>query len=229
MHAILSIHDVMPHTLDKVRAIIGCLDSKLRDNLILLVVPGQDWTPQQLKQLQQYQDAGICLAGHGWQHQSQDIRSFYHHLHALLLSRQAAEHLSLTEAEIFQLIQRCFQWFVEKQFKPPDLYVPPAWALGRISMQKLKQTSFRYFENTTGFIDAVKGKKKTLPLIGFEADTSLRKFSLIVSNSLNTALANTRRPLRISIHPDDYELKLAGKINHLLKRVSVSRTYAELF
>lgn len=68
-----------------------------------------------------------------------------------------------------------------------------------------------------------------LPLVGFEADTNLRKLSLILSNSINLAFSSEQRPLRISIHPDDYELLLAKDIKRFLKRVTVNRCYKELF
>lgn len=229
MHAIISIHDVMPHTFSKVQYIIKHLLQKSKINLTLLIVPGYDWEERHIIKLRQLQDSGIILAGHGWCHQTKNISNIYHYLHSALISRNAAEHLSLNETEIFQLIEDCYQWFIDKNLSKPDLYVPPAWALGRISKKKLEQSSFRYFETTTGFIDSKTGQTISLPLVGFEADTTIRKFSLLIFNKINRMLATAKRPLRISIHPDDYDLKLADNINLCINDANLTKKYEDIF
>lgn len=158
----------MPHTMNKVNEIIHRLDKRLKTNLILLVVPGCRWSDNEIAKLKQYQDEGIYLAGHGWHHRAIKVNSFYHRLHSLLISRKAAEHLSLPSIEIFQLIENCYQWFIDKGFKSPELYVPPAWAMGRITLQHLSRSSFRYFENTTGLIDSSGEEKKCCPWLGLK-------------------------------------------------------------
>ncbi len=219
----------MPHTFNRVQEIIERLNTQAQENLTLLVVPGCDWEEHQIVELRRLQQSGIILAGHGWQHQAKNISTIYHILHSALISRDAAEHLSLNSSEIFELIENCYQWFIDNNLARPNLYVPPAWVLGRISKKTLKQSSFRYFENTTGFIDSKTGKTIILPLVGFEADTRIRKISLLVSNELNRMLARSKRPLRISIHPNDYELKLAKNISSLLARVTLTRNYENIF
>ena len=219
MQAIVSIHDVMPSTLSRVATMIERLPPRCREHLILLVVPGLDWQPGQIEQLRQWQGAGIRLAGHGWTHEVRHVRGWYHRLHSLLISRTAAEHLALDSGEIIELMARNHAWFAEHHLASPDYYVPPAWALGPVSRAELARLPWRYLETTSRLVDLRSGESRWLPLVGFEAATSLRKMLLTVINRLNEWLCTRRRPLRISIHPYDHEYLLSGALDEMLARV----------
>lgn len=225
MHAVISIHDVMPHTLDRVGEILARMSHLAPSAITLLIVPGLGWSPAQLDTLKTFQESGYSMAGHGWFHRTRDILSLYHRLHSTLISRQAAEHLSLTETEIDTLIRDCYQWFDEHDLALPDLYVPPAWAMGNISAEALAQTPFRYFETTAGFYDSVSGRKRWLPLMGFEADTLFRAITLTFWNSVNYLLGTPKRPLRLSIHPNDHQLRLGQSLDRYLARVTKAVPY----
>jgi predicted deacetylase len=212
-----SIHDVMPDTLDRVAAIIGRLPEDCRLALTLLVVPGLAWQPGQLDRLQAWQASGIRLAGHGWTHQCRSIQTPYHRLHSLLLSRRAAEHLSETSGYLQELLHNCHAWFESHGFASPDYYVPPAWAMGKLSNQHLGAAPFRYYENTLGIYDSNTGREIHLPLCGFEADTVLRKHFLVIWNTLNDSLSSARRPMRLGIHPGDFELLLGRELDEFLR------------
>ena len=146
MQALVSVHDVMPASFDQVVAILprirAALGEECQGNLVLLVVPGQDWQAYQLDQLRDWQQQGWILAAHGWRHQAREVRRCYHRLHSLMISRRAAEHLALSEAEIEWLMQKSHDWFSLQGLEAPDLYVPPAWALGRISGRRLASMPF---------------------------------------------------------------------------------------
>jgi predicted deacetylase len=229
MHAILSIHDVAPDTMERVTRIIASLPEQAKTALILLVIPGLDWKEAQIRQLKYWQDAGIELAGHGWTHQTDKIETLYHKLHSLFVSRDVAEHLSLSSSEICELMQRNRAWFAEQGLNTPACYVPPAWALGRISNTELRATGYQYIENTSGYISVETEQSKTLPLVGFEADTTLRKYVLKVWNALNRWNSSKKRPLRISIHPYDPEYKLASSITDTIEGVEQFVDYTALF
>ncbi|MDZ7684282.1 MAG: polysaccharide deacetylase family protein [Gammaproteobacteria bacterium] len=229
MLAIVSIHDVMPSTLDRVRAIVDRLPSTCMENLVLLVVPGLDWSGEQIAQLREWQSSGIHLAGHGWTHETGEVRGLFHRLHSLFISRTAAEHLSLSAADIEALMNRNHAWFGEQGLEAPDLYVPPAWALGAIDEVGLARTPWRYLETTSGLADLQRGRKRWLPLAGFEADTRLRQWLLTFSNTVNVWLASHSRPLRISIHPFDGEYLLAAQMDRLLGQVDRSLPIGEVF
>jgi hypothetical protein len=225
MHAIISIHDVMPQTLDRVMELLDKMSHLAPENITLLVVPGQDWPNTQIETLKALQHTGYRLAGHGWHHRVKTIRTFYHHLHAGLVSRTAAEHLSLNAREIIQLMHNCYYWFADKGLVAPDLYVPPAWAMGSISRKQLKQTPFRYFESTAGLYDSDTGRQILLPLVGFEADTRLRAATLTCWNAVNRMLGSARRPVRLSIHPGDHHLLLRRSLEHTLGKVTSAVPY----
>ncbi|MHA7833165.1 MAG: polysaccharide deacetylase family protein [Algiphilus sp.] len=217
LRAWLSIHDVMPETLDRVARIIA--DSRLHGwpPATLLVVPGRHWDAEAISQLRAWHADGHALAAHGWFHRAQQIRGLRHRLHAALMSRDAAEHLALDAAGIAQLMQASHDWFAQQGLPSPTLYVPPAWALGAIHRSTLRTLPFRHIEVTAGVIDTASGRLEVQPLIGFEADTAWRARALSAWNHSQMALARrSGRTLRIGIHPYDPELALAGTLERLL-------------
>ena len=224
VHAIVSIHDVMPETLDRVLGLIDVLVACEVPSCDLLVIPGRSWQPDQITTLRALAERGFRLAGHGWNHRIRRRNSLSHHLHSWLISRDAAEHLSLTGDEIIALVRRCATWFDDHNLPRSPLYVPPAWALGAVRTCRLADTGFRQVETLTGIVDIATGRRQLLPLVGFEADTAVRAATLTVLNRGNIALARaTGRPLRIGLHPDDLELKLRRTIPPLLTRCHASR------
>jgi predicted deacetylase len=218
--AIVSVHDVMPHTFPRVRRILKLLDTAEVPPPTLLVVPGKEWTPDHLDSLRGLAEKGYPMAGHGWVHKATSgPRTLFHRGHALLISRNEAEHLSRPPDELARMIRRCHDWFEEVDLPAPELYVPPAWALGQIPLRDLESLPFRWYEVLRGFVEARTGRLRWLPLAGFEADTTFRKVSLRFWNGLNSALARGwKRPLRISIHPHDLDLLLANDVGRMVRR-----------
>ncbi len=229
MHALISIHDVMPATLDRVCGLTHELAHLQASNITMLVVPGHAWSQKQLEVLREFEKQGYILSGHGWHHSSKNIRGIYHRLHSLLLSRNVAEHLALDEKEIRQIMDDCFQWFGKNNLATPDLYVPPAWAMGKISQHHLERTPFRFFENSAGIYDSSTRKQLNLPLIGFEADTIFRAGVLKLWNATNILAGSEQKPVRISIHPSDKELLLGRALTTCLQSVTNAVHYRSLF
>lgn len=217
--AIVSVHDVMPSTFSNVQFLLETKLKQLRpEHILLLVVPGLEWNDAQIAQLKRWQRQGYELAGHGWVHQAKTISTWYHKLHSLLISRTAAEHLSLTESELVSLLKKNIDWFKQHEFELPQYYVPPAWALGRISREALREFPFLGIESTTGIELIQESKRRRLPLVGFEADTPCRAAFLRIWNRYNTYIAKTLRPVRISIHPYDHELLISDQLSFFLDR-----------
>ena len=123
----------------------------------LLVVPGRQWGDDDRAWLRGLQSAGHPLAGHGWFHRCQPPVTLYHKLHSMMLSRQVAEHLSFSGAGIVKLVRECHDWFGQHDLEVSPLYVPPAWAMGRLTPQQLAELPFRYVETLTGVLDTKTG------------------------------------------------------------------------
>jgi len=218
--AIVSVHDVMPDTLPAIETILQKLKSLNVSPVTILVVPDKDWSASQIGWLKEQQRGGLVIAGHGWQHNVTKRRTLYHKLHGLLLSRMVAEHLSLNEQEIAGLITRCYSWFIDQGFEAPPLYVPPAWAMGRIQNETLDTLPFDMYENFAGVYRTGEGKLIKLPLTGYEADNIVRTPVLAGWNRFNEERSKrSGQPLRITIHPQDLSLGLARQIDAQLSRV----------
>lgn len=227
--ALFSIHDVMPETMTLVADALARLRACGADTVTLLVVPGRLWQEKELAQLRAWSRDGCELAGHGWVHRRGPIRTWGHRLHSLFLSRDAAEHLSRPREEVVAMVARCGEWFAEHELPRPELYVPPAWALGAMHPEDLSETPFRYLETLGGVYDATTRRHHSLPLVGFEADTLARAVPLRLFNAASRCWARWRRaPLRIGIHPHDFSLRLAATIEPLARGPWRSMGYGEL-
>lgn len=227
LRGLVSIHDVMPETRSRVSEILEQLSALPPGAVTLLVVPGKDWHADDLDWLRDLSERGYPLAGHGWRHRCDPPRGVRHRLHSALISRDAAEHLSLDEAGIVSLIRDCHRWFVEHGLTPGPLYVPPAWALGAVEKTRLSALPFRYYETLGGLYDAREKHFQPMPLLGFEADTPVRALGLNLFNRVNflTALA-TGRPLRVAIHPQDLQLRLGEQVLPWVRRLERPLAYA---
>ncbi|MEA1051036.1 polysaccharide deacetylase family protein [Lamprobacter modestohalophilus] len=218
--ALISVHDLMPETMPAVHQTLKQLEQHRLTPVTLLVVPGRNWSRSGIETLRSLERDGYRLAGHGWHHQAERIGGLYHRLHSLFLSRRVAEHLALDEAGIIALINRCHAWFSEQGLTPPTLYVPPAWAMGSISIPRLRESCpFSLYERFDAVIDCAAERTHPLPLSGYEADNALRAPVLRLWNRWNWRNAQRQGlPIRIGIHPRDLELKLADALKRDLSR-----------
>ena len=157
------------------------------------------------------------IAAHGWTHKCEKDKSFYHFLHSLVLSGNCAEHLSKSKHILIELIKNSYKWFTDNRFVPPTLYVPPAWALGKIHFQDFSLLPFTNYECTTGlYLD---GKYRFIPLLGFEATTYFKAFFLRFFNFFNYQMAKFIGVVRITIHPRDFQLYLSKDVNNYLSEI----------
>ena len=225
-NSLVSIHDVMPSTLQSVGELLELCQQSGIEKTTLLVVPGKHWLQADLHQLRQWVDEGIEIAGHGWTHHCGSIKTVFHRVHSRLLSRNVAEHLSRSSSEIESLIHRCHDWFQQQGLPRPKLYVPPAWALGSLRKSSLSSLPFNLIETLSGLIDVRSQKRIRLPLFGFEADTLFRQWSLRSFNASARILAScTATPARIAIHPFDHQLRLAEHLKRVLEMPYQSVSY----
>jgi len=230
--ALVSVHDVMPETRAAVCDLLLQLSRLERlplSRITLLVVPGRQWRSADLHWLQSLAAAGYPLAGHGWSHQSPSPRSAYHLLHSLLLSRRAAEHLSRSSEQLQQRVLNCHQWFIQHDLPAPELYVPPAWANGKLAWLDWPQRPFSLLETLHGVTDLNQATTLALPLTGYEADTALRAAFLQRFNRYNQLRAQReQRPLRIGLHPYDLSFSLRDNAFRDIANASHFLTYHQL-
>lgn len=215
---LVSIHDVMPDTIGVVRGIMDQLDNYGISPVTLLVVPGKSWSESDLAWLRTRQKRGDRLAGHGWIHRAGAPRGLFDRLHRRFFSRGVAEHLPLSADGISALIEKCHGWFAAQDLATPDLYVPPAWAMGSISREQLRQLPFRNYETLAGVYDATTDRFTAVPLVGFEADTAFRAITLRLSNVFNQVAAKWHGQLRVAIHPYDPQLRLRADLARMLEK-----------
>ncbi len=232
LSALISIHDLMPETMDRVERILNWLTKYKVPPVSLLVVPGKPWNAVQIDKLKSLSASGHELIAHGWRHETVP-KKIYHRIHSAFISQNVAEHLNLRSNEIKRLMQRSHDWFEENGLSAPVSYIPPAWALGPIYSEDLHQTPYALIE-TTSCIRLLKQSTSgeiviKLPLTGFEADTMIRANFLKTWNNLQTKKAkHSGLPLRISIHPNDLNLKLFNQLERIVKSCNSFLSYKSL-
>ena len=227
MHQLISIHDVMPRTLDNVSRVFELVSDASGPPITLLIVPDTGWSAAQLDRLREFVAAGAELAGHGWRHEAPWIRGFRHRIHSALISRNVAEHLSLDRDACMQLMRDCHAWFDDHDLPAPTLYVPPAWAMGRPRFSDLDELPFARFEILGGVYVAGQGYRP-LPMVGFEADTWFREIACRTWNRYNLYRTRSTKTLRIGIHPTDLELRLADSVRAVLQIPGKAVSYASI-
>lgn len=219
----------MPETRPAVERLLALLPPPDQTPITLLVVPGRDWDAAGIAWLAGLQQAGYRLAGHGWRHEVAHVRRLYHRLHSLLISRRVAEHLDLDAGQIVALVNRNHAWFGEHGLAPPDLYVPPAWALGPVPHPRLADACpFALYELFGGVLDAATGQRYQVPLLGYEADRPARVPVIRAWNAINRARARRVGLIRIGIHPFDAGLHLAADLAADLARYPTAIDYPAL-
>lgn len=225
---LVSVHDLMPAKMAAVREVVALLDTHGVAPITFLVCPGFDWAEDEIAWLRDRQQRGDRLAGHGWRHEAGAPGGLYDRLHRTVFSRGVAEHLPLDEDGIAALIQRNYDWFGAQHLAPPTLYVPPAWAMGPISRERLRGLPFRLYETLTGIYDAQDDSFTRVPLVGYEADTVFRAVAVRWSNRVNRLLEHRSRRLRVSIHPTDLQLQLAADLQRTIAEPAYYAGYADV-
>lgn len=228
-HYLVSIHDVMPETLDRVFEIFGRLEQSGLLPVTLLVVPGRDWRPEDITRLRSLVARGAELAGHGWVHEVERVSGFGHRLHSALISKRVAEHLALDGSGCIELMQRCHDWFADQDLPLPTLYVPPAWAMGPLSRSALHDLPFRQFETLSGVYATGTSRFRRLPLLGFEVDSRWRRLIVHGWNAVNQKWGGSlQRPIRLGIHPHDFSLQLSDQLDLLIRSGGQGLSYRSL-
>lgn len=218
----------MPETLDRVRALLAELAARKLLPTTLLVVPGRDWDDAAIEQLRTWEAEGHALAGHGWSHRAVAERTLWHRLHAAVLSRDCGEHLSRPRGELVALMVRNHRWFAEHGLRHPRLYVPPAWALGALRPADLADTPFALVESLGGIRVTATRRFLPSPVVGFEADTAARAAALRALNAAARARATRAGLMRVALHPQDLELRLADDLRRGLDAIEAAPAYDSL-
>jgi len=216
----ITLHDVMPNTLERIAEQIILLERHRLAPGGLLVVPGLPWSKKDLRWLRRWSERGWELVGHGWVHRCRSIEGFRHRLHSLVISRDCAEHLALNAHQIVDLMRRCRRWFEQHSLALPSAYVPPAWALGSVPIAALAETGFERVETLTGWWDLNTCHHRKMALVGFEADTRSRARVLGLLNALNSILHSSGMGLRLALHPHDHVLHLCTHLEARLRQLA---------
>src|SRR5262245_45449890 len=152
MRSIWSLHDMQPSTLGRGRAILDRLAAAGIRDVAVLIVPGAEaWDDASLATLHELSREGYPLVAHGWSHHAPSPRTAFERAHSAVISQDAAEHFGKEAHVILDLMRQSHAWFGKHGLQPPSFYVPPAWAMGRLPLKRLGESSFDFVETLGGF------------------------------------------------------------------------------
>jgi len=215
---IVSLHDVMPETLPRCREIVKKLQGWGWPPIQLLIVPGRAWDREGLNQIAEWQAVGHELVAHGWFHEIKRFRNLGHRFHSIFISANVAEHLEHDTEGIVSLMHQSSQWFVRHGFGRPEHYVPPAWALGKVPPGDLCQLPYQTVEIIRGYLHTGTASLEPMGLLGFEVRSCIKTWFIRQWNKRQLARGQRiGQPVRISLHPYDFDLNLKHEAIELLK------------
>ena len=123
-------------------------------------------------------------------------------------------------------MRRCYGWFITAGLSAPRLYVPPAWAMGRLPRRFWPTLPFDFYETQSGLYEKASGRHYPLPVLGYMADTRLRIVGLKLLNTVNGRLPLA--PTRIAIHPNDLYLPLQADLARHIQHFRRFSTYGDI-
>lgn len=227
---LISIHDVTPATLGQTESILERLAHQGLLPATLLLVPNRDWESRHIEKLNEWLLHGrVHLAGHGWNHHTDRISGLKHWLHSQFISQNVAEHLAVDRWGRLEIIQRCYRWFEDHSLPIPCLYVPPAWALGSLPRDAHQSIPFALIETLTGVYNLRRNEFIRSPMSGFEAHNVVQSIGCRVWNGINNLVASKELPLRVAIHPGDFQLRLRNQLSALLAEGGTAVSYQDQF
>jgi hypothetical protein len=100
--------------------------------------------------------------------------------------------------------------------------------MGSLPIAELRALPFRRYETLTGVYDAVTGRLRRLPLLGFEAHAPWQPALLRLWNAANLKAAGPEAPVRIAMHPHDLSLPMARDLIAVLDMPLSCRCYHNL-
>lgn len=204
---IVSIHDVSPIFLDRIRKIVSVLDSLQIRERTLAVIPNfvKKFNIARYKKFIEYLqsvDGEYCL--HGLYHLRTPSGNEFTN------SPETSDKLLTMAEEIFR---KSFGFDAEG-------FIPPYWVVNRYFLRILSHHNFCY-TNTANYLIDLKRNKKIFFLAGsFDyGDVRLNKLLFPLSINILKILIKSGLSLRIALHPKDLELRFQLVVKILKKLI----------
>ncbi len=210
---LVTIHDVSPEVLSHVSGWLELVESR-GARAILGVIPDRSWSDPDIEALHRWASSGHVLALHGYSHRAVGRRSLAHRLHSVAMSGNCAENFGRSPTELATRLEAGVRFFRLNGFRPPTLYIPPAWVRGALPDATLRAHGLLHVETLAGYQETATSRHSTWPLLGFEATTWLRSVGLSAWNASMRLIA--RKRCRVAIHPYDGLLPLGAVLRRLL-------------
>jgi predicted deacetylase len=219
---VVSLHDVHPGSLSRIRAQRKTLEMLGVTKFSLLAVPWWhggitlDSARECSEWLRRRADAGDAVVQHGWRHDCRDLPAgkgewFWRNLY----TSNECEFLSLTREQAAQRIEAGRKVFAAAGLGVAKGFIAPAWLLGSAAREAVTRAGFRY---TVGVdtINALDGSGRTWG--GRSLCWSARSWwRRLLSVPWNQALLRKRlaavsrnavgepEVVRVSLHPSDFQ------------------------
>lgn len=215
---IVSIHDVAPETLPRVREVVEKLESWGVNRFCLLVVPNYHETgplcddPEAVRWLHGREACGDEIVLHGYSH-SRPRRATDTALDLL-----ATEFCSKNEAEFYRLgpdeaaakLRLGAEILGRVGFKPRG-FVAPSWIFSRGTVRALKERGFRYMARRVGLIDFTNRVRIRSACCVWSTWAPVRGALSPFWVRLRLRRLRRKPVLRVDVHPPDLEFPVVAR------------------
>lgn len=228
---VVSVHDVSPHTMPAVQALVASMAEVGVHRTSLLVVPDHHHRGHFLNYpvfcawLGEKAAAGHEIVAHGYYHQrprraGETLRDRFT---TRLYTADEGEFFDLPEAEALALLERAKEEFARAGWHPAG-FIAPAWLLGAGAESAARQAGFAYTTRLGGVSRLDRVEEWASQSLVWSVRSGWRRVLSLAWNASLFRRLQDNPLLRIGIHPPD--LKYAGiheQIRTLTRRALVDR------
>jgi predicted deacetylase len=237
---VVSVHDVSPHTRERVAAILGDLLRAGVRRASLLVVPDHhhrgniNSDPAFTAWLREAVGAGHEAVLHGYFHQRErrGEESARTRLFTRFYTADEGEFFDIEFAEARALLERGRDDLTQCAGVAPVGFIAPAWLLSAEGEAAAREAGFAYTTRLRSVSALASGRAHRTQSLCWSVRRNWRRWASLGWNPALFRSLGGNAVMRISIHPPDFEHPdTRGQILRLTRRAIESReatTYAEL-
>lgn len=209
---VVSIHDVRPGLIDSVTRMLEILKNHGVAKTSLLVIPNFHHQeplaeqPKILQKIRDWQTQGHELMQHALYHREDrpTKQTAWQYLVSRHYTNGEGEFYRLNKSTAQQRLQNGKKLFADWQFNSPG-FTAPAWLYSQESIEAIADCGFAYFTTLLG-VQPINRPFISARAIVWSHRAAWRRFtSNLILPIIATRLMLMKRPLRIALHPPDFD------------------------
>lgn len=233
---LVSLHDVSPRHMSRLRTIANLLDEQgLRGRYSLLVVP-DFWGAWPLRDhpdfcdwLKSRADEGAEIILHGYYHKdTAHHKTVSDRIRATYMTAREGEFLGLDKEQAVGLLLKGREVLEQVLGEPVPGFIAPAWLYGPGARAALAELGFAFAEDHWSVWAPASGQiLSRSPVISYASRSRWRAMTSIAWSRVAVHALRLAETVRVAIHPADFDLPgLIAEVKRVIDILSRDRTPA---